>query len=95
MKRNKKNLNYLLDNVKNEVEYMLSFLEIPDKYAFSLRELDESIKACKIMDIDIEPNELLKIFKKLTDIIYINGGAKFLFNILLNSSELIFCSKEI
>ena len=76
---------------KNEVEYMLSFLEIPNKDAFSLRDLDESIKACKIMDTDIEPNELLKILKKLKDIAYINGGSKFLFNNESNPKNTIDC----
>ena len=76
---------------KKEVEYLVTFLELPNKEAFSLKELNESIKACKIIETDIEFTELFDILHKLRDIIYINGGAKFLFNNEKNPKNTIDC----
>ena len=65
---------------KKDLEAILTFLNIPDINAFSLRDLDSYIKACKIIESKIELEEVLNIVKKMKDIIYINGGSKFLFN---------------
>ena len=76
---------------KTELEFILNFLEIPNINAFSIRQFDDYIKACKIMETDIELDKLLKILQKMKDIIYINGGAKFLFNNEINSKNTIDC----
>ena len=83
--------NYEILYPKKEVEYLVTFLEIPNKDAFSLNELYDYIKACKIMGADIELSELLDILRKLRDIIYINGGAKLLFNNEKNPKNTIDC----
>ena len=75
----------------SEVEFILNFLEIPNIKAFTLREFDEYFKACKIMEADIELTSLFKILQKLKDIIYINGGEKFLFNNEINPKNTIDC----
>ena len=74
---------------KKDIEYILSFLEIPNKDAFSLREFIDYFKACKIMETKIEPDDLLNVLQKLKDIIYINGGEKFLFNNEINPKSTI------
>ena len=76
---------------KKEFEFILNFLEIPNKDAFSLREFDKYVKSCKIMETDIEINKLFKILQKLKDIIYINGGSKFLFNNDVNPKNTLDC----
>ena len=83
---------YGIQYTKKEVEYLVTFLEIPNKEAFSLKELIEYIKACKIMETHIELSELFDILQKLRDIIYINGGAKFLFNNEKNTKNSIDCN---
>ena len=76
---------------KKELEFILNFLEIPNINSFSLREFDDHIKACIIMETDIELNKLFKILQKLKDIIYINGGSKFLFKNETNPKITIDC----
>ena len=76
---------------KKELEFVLNFLEIPNVNAFSLREFDDYIKACIIMETEIELNKLFKILHKLKDIIYINGGSKFIFNNEVNPKNTIDC----
>ena len=76
---------------KNKIEEVLQFLGIPDINAFSLREFEQYIKACKIIESTIGLTELNNIMKKLKDIIYINGGINFLFNNEINPKDKINC----
>ena len=65
---------------KETIEEILIFLGIPDINAFSLREFDQHVKQCKILNTNLEISEINEIMKKLRDIVYINGGKKFFFN---------------
>ena len=76
---------------KQVIISLLNFLEISDINAFSLKELDMRIKACKILQAEITTDKLNEIMKKLRDVIYINGGEKFLFNNEINPSNTLDC----
>ena len=76
---------------KDLVINLLNFLDIPDINAFSLREFDLHVKACKIIGAEISLKKLNEIMKKLADVIYINGGSKFLFNNNINPNNVIDC----
>ena len=73
------------------IESLLKFLGIPDINAFSLREFENYLKSCKIIESTIGLSQLNKIMKKLKDIIYINGGVNFLFNNEINPKNTINC----
>ena len=66
---------------------MLKFIGITNHKAFSLREFIYLVKTCKVLQASLSTAEFSQIFKKLKDIIYINGGAKFLFNGNKNSID--------
>ena len=83
--------NYDILYPKNLIISLLNFIEIPDINGFSLRELDSRIKACKILNAGISSEELNEIMKKLKDVIYINGGEKFLFNNEINPNNTLDC----
>ena len=83
--------NYNIYYPKNKIESVLKFLGIPDINAFSLREFEKYVKACKIIESTIGLSELNNIMKKLKDIIYINGGVNFLFNNEINPKNSISC----
>ena len=70
---------------------LLNFLDIPDINSFSLREFDSHVKACKILMAEITLKKLNEIMKKLKDIVYINGGSKFLFNNNINPKNTVDC----
>ena len=70
---------------------LLNFLEISDINAFSIKELDIRIKACKILTAEISVEQLNEIMKKLRDVVYINGGEKFLFNNEINPNSTLDC----
>ena len=76
---------------KDIIISLLNFLDIPDINAFTLREFDLHVKSCKILLADITVNKLNEIMKKLKDIVYINGGSKFLFNNSINPKNTIDC----
>ena len=82
---------YYIKYPKEKIESILKFIGIPDIEAFTLRELEKCIKACKILDSSIEVNEINNIMKKLKDIIYINGGINFFFNNENNPKNTINC----
>ena len=65
---------------KETIEEILTFLGVPDINAFSLREFDQHVKQCKILNTNLEISEINEIMKKLRDVVYINGGKKFFFN---------------
>ena len=76
---------------KSKIEEILKFLGIPDINAFSIREFEQYMKACKIIESTIGLKELNNIMKKLKDVIYINGGINFLFNNEINPKEKLDC----
>ena len=76
---------------KSKIEEILKFLGIPDINAFSIREFEQYVKACKIIESTIGLKELNNIMKKLKDVIYINGGINFLFNNEINPKEKLDC----
>ena len=76
---------------KQVIISLLNFLEISDINAFSIKELDIRIKACKILKAEISVEQLNEIMKKLKDVIYINGGEKFLFNNEINPNNTLDC----
>ena len=83
--------NYDILYPKQVIISLLNFLEITDINAFSLKELDIRLKACKILQAEITTDKLNEIMKKLRDVIYINGGEKFLFNNDINPSNTLDC----
>ena len=83
--------NYNIFYPKTKIEAVLRFLGIPDIEAFSLREFEQYVKICKIIESTIGISELNNIIVKLKDIIYINGGTKFLFNNEINPKNTISC----
>ena len=83
--------NYNIIYPKSKIDSMLKFLGVPDIEAFTLREFEKYIKACKIIETTIGLKELNNIMKKLKDIIYINGGTNFLFNNEINPKNTIDC----
>ena len=76
---------------KDLIISLLNFLDIPNINAFSLREFDSHVKACKILVADISLKKLNEIMKNLADVIYINGGSKFLFNNSINPKNTMDC----
>ena len=84
-------INYDILYPKQVIISLLNFLEISDLNAFSIKELDMRLKACKILQAEISTDKLNEIMKKLRDVIYINGGEKFLFNNEINPSNTLDC----
>ena len=78
---------YDLSYPKDIIISLLNFLDIPDINAFSIREFTNRMKACKILGTTITLSQLNEIMKKLADVIYINGGSKFLFNNNVNPNN--------
>ena len=76
---------------KDLIISLLNFLDIPDINSFSLREFESHVKACIILGAEITLKKLNEIMKKLADVIYINGGSKFLFNNNTNPKNVIDC----
>ena len=83
--------NYDILYPKKTIISLLNFIEIPDINAFSLKDFDLRIKACQILTSDINSEEINEIMKKLKDIVYINGGEKFLFNNEINPNNSLTC----
>ena len=76
---------------KETIEEILIFIGIPDINAFSLREFEQTINVCKILNTNGEITEIKDIMKTLKDIVYINGGKSFFFNNELNPKNTINC----
>ena len=83
--------NYDILYPKKTIISLLNFIEIPDINAFSIKDFDLRIKACQILTSDINSEEINEIMKKLKDIVYINGGEKFLFNNEINPNNTLTC----
>ena len=70
---------YNISYQKDEIDNLLNFLGIKDIKAFSLEDFIFFVKKCKVAEAKFNKNELKPILENLKDIIYINGGANFLF----------------
>ena len=81
----KYDINYTPDLVIS----LLKFLNINDINAFSLREFESHVDSCKILISKITLKKLNEVMKKIKDVIYINGGSKFLFNNNINQKNTI------
>ena len=82
---------YDISYPKDIIISLLNFLDIPDINAFTLREFVLHVKACRILMAEITLEKLNEIMKKLRDIVYINGGPKFLFNNSINPKNIVDC----
>ena len=72
--------NFGLFYEKEEMEKILRYIELKNTQNFSLTELMDKIKSWKLINKNyIDLSDFNKIFKKLNDAIYMNGGEKFLF----------------
>ena len=71
---------------KEDLEEILKFIEIENIQYFSLREFIDKINLCKLMDKNSDLSQFSKTLKIINDVIYINGGEKFLFNNEINKN---------
>ena len=85
-------IKYDLYYPKNDILNLLKFIGVENNDCFSLKEFISSVNKCKILQTSVNLKEFNKIFKKIKDIIYINGGSQFLFNNSMNNSSTIDCS---
>ena len=72
---------------KEDMEEMLKFIEIQDIKNFSLKEFIDKINLCKLIDENNDLSQFNKVLKKIGDVIYMNGGEKFLFDNEINKSK--------
>ena len=86
---------YDISYPKNVIISLLNFIEIPNINSFSLKDFDLRIKACKILQAELNSEEMTEIMKKIKDVVYINGGEKFLFNNEINPGNTLTCEKFI
>ena len=70
---------------------ILKFIGVYNINSFSLKEFIYLVKTCKISQTVLILSEFNQIFKKLKDVIYLNGKAIFLFNNNLNNKNSIDC----
>lgn len=62
-----------------KINQILSYIEV-NKNGFSLNDISNGLKKCKILSSEISSDEIIAIFHKLKDIIYTLGGEAFFFN---------------
>ena len=72
---------------KEDFEELLKFIEIKNINNFSLQEFINKINLCKLINKNNDLSQFSQILKKINDIIYMNGGEKFLFNNDINKSK--------
>ena len=70
---------YSISYPKPEIDSLLNFIGIKDVKGFSLEEFIFFIKKCKVAETKYNRSDLQPIIENLKDIIYVNGGANFLF----------------
>ena len=81
--------NYELIYIKEKLEEFLKFIGIKNLERFSLREFIHSIHSCKLVNVSIDISEFGIILNQIKDIIYVNGGEKFLFNNEMNKKNTV------
>ena len=72
---------------KEDLEEILRFIEIKNTDNFSLEEFIDKIKLCKLIDKKNDLSQFNKVLKKINDVIYMNGGEKFLFDNEINKNK--------
>ena len=72
---------------KEELEEILKFIEIKDIENFSLKEFIDNIKLCKLISQKNDLSKFSTILKTINDVIYMNGGEKFLFDNDINKNK--------
>ena len=72
---------------KDDLEEMLKFIEIKDIKNFSLQEFIDKINLCKLIDENNDLSQFNKVLKKISDVVYMNGGEKFLFDNDINKNK--------
>ena len=72
---------------KEDMEEILRFIEIKNTKNFSLKEFIDKIKLCKLIDKNVELSQFNIVLKKINDVIYMNGGEKFLFDNEINKNK--------
>ena len=65
---------------KDKIAEILRYIGIEDISSFSLREFNDRMNLCKIINKELSSEEIMSEFKKLKDIIYTLGGQKFIFD---------------
>ena len=79
--------NYEIYYSKEDMEEMLKFIEIKNIQSFSLQEFIDKIKLCKVIDESNDLTQFNVILKKINDVVYMNGGEKFLFDNEINKNK--------
>ena len=74
---------------KEKIDEILRFIEVKDINNFCLREFINKIQLCKLISTSIDRSEFSVILNQIKDILYIHGGAKFLFNNDMNKKNTI------
>jgi Ca2+-binding EF-hand superfamily protein len=69
-----------------KINQILSYIEV-NKNAFSLNDISNGLKKCKILASEISSDEIISIFQKLKDIIYTLGGEAFFYNPLAGERD--------
>ena len=79
--------NYEIYYQKEDFEELLKFIEIKNIQNFPLQEFIDKINLCKLINKNNDLSQFSQVLKKINDIIYMNGGEKFLFNNTINKSK--------
>ena len=79
--------NYEIYYQKEDFEEILKFIEIKNVQNFPLQEFIDKINLCKLINKNNDLSQFSQVLKKINDIIYMNGGEKFLFNNTINKSN--------
>ena len=72
--------NYEIYYQDSDMKDMLKFIEIKNIQSFSLKEFIDKITLCKLINEKNDLSQFNTVLKKISDIIYMNGGEGFLFN---------------
>jgi hypothetical protein len=63
----------------DKLGHIITYIEV-NKNAFSLNDISNGLKKCKILASEISTDEIISIFHRLKDIIYTLGGEAFFYN---------------
>jgi Ca2+-binding EF-hand superfamily protein len=81
--------------IPNEkINQILTYIEV-NKNSFSLNDISNGLKKCKILASETSTEEIIKIINRLKDIIFTLGGESFFFNSNLNTNTNITSSEGI
>lgn len=63
----------------DKINQILTYIEV-NRHNFTLNDISNGLKKCKILSSEITSDEIIGIFNKLKDILYTLGGESFFFN---------------